>query len=91
MCLGRLDLYIEANKSHAINGSPAVIDNDCRVFIMLKRAVGFALAFDLLLTCCDGLFPFLHGILPLAGSPLAQLGICLALAVVVVEVREALN
>lgn len=43
------------------------------------------LAVDLLLTIARGTIPFLKSHLPLGGSDLAQLGVCLGLAAVYLE------
>jgi hypothetical protein len=48
---------------------------------VMGTSVSVALAIDLLLTCFAGCLPFLHRVLPLGGSHLAQLGFLVGLAI----------
>lgn len=51
----------------------------------MVKVIAIMLAVDLLLTIARGTFPFLKRLLPLGGSDLAQLGACLGLAAVYLE------
>lgn len=55
---------------------------------MLTAVVRIALALEILLVCIEGSLS--HEYLPVGGSHLAQLGLVLGLATVIVEVWEAL-
>jgi hypothetical protein len=55
---------------------------------MLTRAIRFALALELVLICLEGAFQQHIPWLPLGGSHIAQIGICLGLAVASVELRQ---
>ena len=58
---------------------------------MLTAVVRIALALEILLVCLEGIFPVTHSILPLGHSSLAQLGLVLGLAVIIVEIWEAVS
>jgi hypothetical protein len=63
---------------------PAETSRKLKGFVMVK-VFAIMLAVDLLLTIATGLIPFLKRHLPLGGSDLAQLGVCLGLAAAYVE------
>lgn len=57
---------------------------------MIARAVRIALALEMLLVCIGGALPLAASWLPLGGSHLSQVGLCLGLAVAGVELFESL-
>jgi len=57
----------------------------------MRRTFALAAAADMLLTIVHALSPSNPAWLPLAGSELAQLGVCLGIAHVIVEVVDALR
>lgn len=57
---------------------------------MLSAVVRIALALEILLVCIEGVLPYSHDYLPLGSSHLAQLGLVLGLAVMIVEIWETM-
>ena len=58
---------------------------------MIGLFVKLALALEILLVCIEGVFMPSHAFLPLGGTHLAQLGLVLGLAVVIVEFRDCMK
>jgi hypothetical protein len=58
---------------------------------VLNRSIRIAAAMELALVIAEGVIPAsTHGVLPLGGSHLAQLGTALGLAFVIAEILEGL-
>jgi hypothetical protein len=55
------------------------------------EVLGLMLAAHLLLTIAQGTMPYFRRRLPLGGNELAQLGVCLGLAAVYIEVAGAIG
>ena len=57
---------------------------------LVRKVVRVTLALEVLLICGEGGVPYLARCLPLGGSHLAQLGLCLGSAIAVVEIWEVI-
>jgi hypothetical protein len=56
----------------------------------MLTVVRIALAFEILLICVEGAVPAFHSYLPLGGTHLAQLGLVLGSAIIVVDIWQSL-